>query len=307
MTIILRAGMFLLAAMLGMPGAALAQDGPLPKIDMTGIPSDMPVSDHLPKMIKVILVGDSTTQVASGWGGAFCAFHVTSVIACIDLAKGGRSSGSYRAERWWDIALDEMKSGGFAQTYVLIQFGHNDKPGRPGRSVNLATDFPNNFRKYVADARAAGAIPILVTPITQRRFVNGQLEHDLEPYAEAIRKVAAQTGATVIDLNADSGAAVQAMGPVAATRLAVIPPPPDLLAAAQTGTTFQPLTGMRAPHWVAGDLTDEQVARIAEPLGDPQLVFDYTHLGPEGADYFARIVTRELAQKVPALRRGLLP
>lgn len=69
---------------------------------------------------KIVLVGDSTTQVNSGWGGSFCAYHVSAFVACVDLARGGRSTYSYRAEGSWDNALHEMKTGGYGSVYVLI-------------------------------------------------------------------------------------------------------------------------------------------------------------------------------------------
>src|SRR3954471_16728735 len=173
---------------------------------------------------KIILVGDSTTQVGSGWGGSFCAYHVTSFLACLNLGRGGRSSGSYRAEGSWDVALGEMRTSGYRNVWVLIQFGHNDQPGKPGRSTDLATEFPANLARYVDEARAAGAIPILVTPLSRRIFRNGRLDNDLEPWAAAIRKVAAQKHVPLIDLNADSAAAIAAMGEGAADRLAQVPP-----------------------------------------------------------------------------------
>ena len=46
----------------------------------------------------IVLVGDSTTAVGSGWGGSFCAKHVTSNVACVNLGRGGRSSRTYREE-----------------------------------------------------------------------------------------------------------------------------------------------------------------------------------------------------------------
>lgn len=116
------------------------------------------------KAIKIVLVGDSTTAVLGGWGPSFCGWHVTSFAACINLARGGRSSGNYRAEGSWALAVDEIRSGGFTDTYVLIQFGHNDQPGKPGRSTDLATEFPANMKRYVDEVRAAGGKPILVTP-----------------------------------------------------------------------------------------------------------------------------------------------
>jgi lysophospholipase L1-like esterase len=291
-------------AALAFCGAANAQE--LPPVDPTGLASDMEVAPALPSLTKIVLVGDSTVQVNSGWGGAFCAFHVTTQVACIDLAKGGRSSGSYRAERWWDIAVAEMKSGGYAQTYVLIQFGHNDQPGKPHRSTDLTTQFPVNLRHMIDDTRAAGAVPILVTPLTRRQFASGQLDRDLVPWANAVRKVAIELGVPLLDLNTDSGDAVQAMGADAATRLSQVPPSAEVLAAAQTGTTIDAKTGV-APAEPRAPLTDEEIDARAEPLGDPKLAFDYTHLGRDGAAYFAKIVTAELARAVPALRRDLLP
>jgi lysophospholipase L1-like esterase len=41
--------------------------------------------------------------------------------------------------------IARLKAGDAAvQRHVLIQFGHNDQPGKPGRSTDLATEFPIN-------------------------------------------------------------------------------------------------------------------------------------------------------------------
>jgi lysophospholipase L1-like esterase len=249
---------------------------------------------------KIILVGDSTTQVGSGWGGAFCAEHVTSFVACVNLARGGRGTFDYRAEGSWDLALGEMRTPGFQHIYVLIQFGHNDQPGKPGRSTDLATEYPANLRRYVAEARAAGAIPILVTPLTRRSFRNGSLQDDLAPWAEAVIKVARETGTPLLDLHATSVAAVQAMGARAAIDLAETAPPPEVLAAAETGTTVAaPKTAAAAPTPTGTETRDT-------PQGHPTIVFDYTHLGPSGARFFAAQVAAGLAKIVPDLRRDLV-
>jgi lysophospholipase L1-like esterase len=76
---------------------------------------------------------------------------------------------------------------------VLIQFGHNDshEPGRP-ESTDPQTEFPANLRRYVEEARAIGATPILLTPVVRRIFgQDGRLVGELQPYAEATRRVAA--------------------------------------------------------------------------------------------------------------------
>ena len=251
-----------------LPAAAAAQTAPpTPKIN----PS------------KIVLVGDSTTAVMGGWGPSFCGYHVTSFMACVNLARGGRSSGNYRTEGSWDIALAEMRTPGYKDIWVVIQFGHNDQPGKPGRSTDLATEFPANLARYVDEARAAGAKPILVTPLTRRMFEGGKLQNDLEPWAAAVRRVAAEKKVPLLDLNAESHTAVQAMGEDAADRFAQLP---------KGSAPVEPRAS-----------TEVQVT----PMAQPKLSFDRTHLGREGADYFAKMVTRELSVAVPAMRPLLLP
>ncbi|WP_407468996.1 rhamnogalacturonan acetylesterase [Xanthomonas campestris pv. raphani] len=264
---------------------------------------------------KIVLVGDSTTAVQGGWGPSFCAQHVTSFLSCLNLARGGRSTSNYRAEGSWEIALKELRSGGYRQVVVLIQFGHNDQPGKPGRSTDLATEFPANLRRYVNEARAAGALPVLVTPLTRRQFERGQLIDDLAPWAAATRAVARELQVPLIDLHARSRALVQGMGPVLAMRLAQRPAEPAQLVAAQSGTTIgktpaQTAAPSSAPAAVAKPTTTAATAQdnaSAEPMGQAKLAFDYTHLGADGADLFAAIVADELAQHVPALRPLLIP
>lgn len=237
---------------------------------------------------KVILVGDSTTAVLGGWGPSFCANHVTSFLTCVNLARGGRSSGSYIAEGSWDIALAEMRTVGYRNIWVLIQFGHNDQPGKPGRSTDLRTEFPANLRRYVAETRRAGAKPVLLTPLTRRMFKDGRLDNDLAPWSEAVRKVAAEMKVPLVDLNARSVAAVQALGETASNAFAQLPE-------GSMPVGLPPSSNPKA--------TEVTVL----PTAVPRMSFDRTHLGRFGADFFANIVTAELIEAVPELRPSLIP
>lgn len=286
--------------------AAVLVAAPLSAVAQTGEPAPF-------KSPRIVLIGDSTTAVQGGWGPSFCGKHVTSFVACINLARGGRSSGNYRTEGSWALALYEIRSGGFSDTYVLIQFGHNDQPGKPGRSTDLATEFPANLARYVDEVRAAGGKPVLVTPLTRRQFKDGKLVDDLAPWAQATRKVAAETATPLVDLHALSTAAVQAMGPVEAMRFAQGQPDPRVREAARSGTTiearfYEPaIPGATVPPPPAAAPPPVQANAAVELMGTPKAAFDYTHLGHEGADYFSAMVAVALADAVPALRRQLLP
>ena len=248
---------------------------------------------------KIVLVGDSTTAVQGGWGPAFCARHVTSFLTCTNLARGGRSTYNYRAEGSWALAEAELRTPGYATTWVLVQFGHNDQPGKPGRSTDLQREFPDNLRRYVREIRAAGAQPVLLTPLTRRQFADGVLIDDLAPWAEAVRAVARELEVPLVDLHARSRAVVQALGPVAAMPLAQAAATPAQVSAALEGTTVG-----AAP--VAGAPAAQNNA-VTEPMGQAKVAFDYTHLGPDGAALFATLVTEELAGQVPSLRPLLIP
>jgi len=172
------------------------------------------------KPVRVILVGDSTMASRTGYGDVLCE-RFRPDTTCINVARGGRSSGSFRKEGRWDQVLGMLKSPGpFGATYVLIQFGHNDQPGKPGRSTDLVTEFPANMARYVTEARALGAVPVLVTPLTRRSFNGAWVKDDLAPWSAATRDVARRHKVALIDLNRLSAAAVQAMGSQEADTLA---------------------------------------------------------------------------------------
>jgi lysophospholipase L1-like esterase len=231
-----------------------------------------------PSRVRIILVGDSTMAVGSGYGPGFCAL-ATPQLDCVNMAKGGRSTLSYRAEGSWEKVMAALKDGAaFRDTYVLIQFGHNDQPGKEGRSTDLATEFPANMRRYAEEVKSAGAKPVLVTPLTRRTFQDFKVKDDLEPWAAATRVVAAQLHVPLLELHTDSLDAINKMGPAASDQLAMAPPPPVVLASEPTGTS------------------------AAAPKTEAPPVFDYTHLGPKGAAYFGRMAADELTQAIHALK-----
>ena len=234
-----------------------------------------------PPPIRVILVGDSTMATKSGYGDALCA-RFTPDVTCVNLARGGRSSASFRAEGRWDEVQRMLKDGAsFKATYVLVQFGHNDQPGKPGRSTDLVTEFPANMARYARETREPGGVPVLVTPLTRRTFKGAYLSNDLAPWADATRQAAKREHAVLLDLNRDSYDAVQAMGQDDADTLAAAPRPPGYGLASPAG---------RDPNRV-------------EPAGAAKSAFDRTHLGGKGADFFARMVERELVAARPETAR----
>jgi len=172
----------------------------------------------------VMLVGDSTMAPQTGYGDALCQ-RLEPALACLNLGRGGRSTSSYRAEGLWERAMARVRAQRNAApgtaVHVLIQFGHNDQPGKPGRSTDLATEYPVNLARYVVDVRDAGGVPVLVTPLTRRTFKEGQLADDLRPWAEAMQKVAAEQKVALIDLHALSAAAVRPLGQSRADELAM--------------------------------------------------------------------------------------
>lgn len=242
---------------------------------------------------RFILVGDSTIAHGSGWGDAFCA-ELAAGAACVNMAKGGRSSKSYRAEGSWAEATTEMAKPFAGPTYVIVSFGHNDQPGKADRSSDFATEFSINMAGYVRDVRAAGAAPVLLTPVTRRQFRDGVLQDGLSAWSAAIRRVARETGTPLLDLAGDSVEAVQAMGPVRSMDMAPGTAPEDVIEAARSGTTIEAPKDRATP---APWLSDAERARLGNPAG----VFDYTHLGPAGAQYFAAMVRAETERALPGL------
>jgi lysophospholipase L1-like esterase len=245
--------------------------------------------------------------VRSGWGPGFSKDLVPEVTF-LNMAKGGRSSGSYRTEGSWAKVIDVLQSNAnFKATYVLIQFGHNDQPGKPGRSTNLTNEFPANIRQYVTDVVSNGARPVLITPLTRRTFKDGQVRNDLLPWADATKKVAAEMGVPVLDLNADSVAAVQNMGPVEANTLAMAPPPPIVAESAASGNSV-PAPKTLAPTNATSAATNSAASNnVVERKGEAAPMFDYTHLGAKGSAFFARMVADELTKAVPDLQPYLKP
>jgi lysophospholipase L1-like esterase len=256
--------------------------------------------------VRIILVGDSTMAVRSGWGPGFSK-DIVPQVTFTNMARGGRSSGSYRAEGSWAKVMDELKrNADFKATYVLIQFGHNDQPGKPGRSTDLATEFPSNMQQYVREVIGTGAKPVLVTPLTRRWFTDGKVRNDLAPWADATKKVAAEMGVPVLDLNTDSVAAVQKMGPVEANTLAMAPPPPIVAESAASGNSAAaPKTP--ATNSVAASPGSTNANAAVERKGEAAPVFDYTHLGIKGSAFFARMVADELTRAVPDLQPYIKP
>jgi pectinesterase len=160
--------------------------------------------------IKIILVGDSTVNDGSGWGSGFKQFLDTNRAECINTAANGRSSKSFIAEGRWAKAL-ALKGD-----YYLIQFGHNDEPGKgPDRETQPQTTYRQFMSRYVDETRAIGAKPVLVTSLVRRQWDkngDGKITSSLVPYVEVVKQIAAEKNVPLVDLHATSKELCEQLG-----------------------------------------------------------------------------------------------
>lgn len=160
-----------------------------------------------PRLIRIALIGDSTVASypdppadrpdLTGWGQVL-GESFDSRVEILNFATSGRSSKSFLAEGRWEPVLASRPD------YVFIQFGHNDQPGKEERTTDPATDFRDNLRRYIREARAAGGRPVLVTPVGRRTFAEGKAVSSLGPWVEAMRIVAREEFVPLVDLHAAS-------------------------------------------------------------------------------------------------------
>ena len=177
-----------------------------------------------PERTTVHLVGDSTMadkpkpeqNPERGWGQMLPRFFDDQVTVR-NHAVNGRSSKSFIGEGKWDAVLAQLRRG----DYVLIQFGHNDyKPGDSTRHTNPYTGYRRNLERYVADTRAKGATPVLLSPIVKRQFnAAGVLEDAHGAYPLVARMVAKELSVPFIDLQLLSEDLVIRAGPEGAKAL----------------------------------------------------------------------------------------
>jgi polygalacturonase len=166
--------------------------------------------------VRLVLAGDSTVTEGSGWGVGFRE-QCRAQIECINLARNGRSSRSFIAEGHWQNVMAQRPA------YVLIQFGHNDQPGKGvERETDAQTTYKEFLRRYVDEARRIGAKPILVTSLARRNFKDNQIAADiLTTYALAAREIAAEKQTPLIDLSTLSIEWLNKVGPAAAAEFDV--------------------------------------------------------------------------------------
>lgn len=209
--------------------------------------ADLAFPDQPP---TIVLVGDSTVTEGSGWGIGFkkC---LTINARCINAAQNGRSSKSYRDEGRWTPVLES------GADFVLLQFGHNDQPGKgPERESPADTAYRANMTRYVTEARAAGMRPVLVTSLVRRRFdADGKIRSDLIEYVDVVKEVAAATDTPLVDLQALSIELCEELGPEECKTI-------EPVAGGKQDTTHLNAKGSA----LVGRLVAEELARVVPEL-----------------------------------------
>lgn len=215
------------------------------------------------------LIGDSTMankpdpehNPERGWGQALPAF-VKGGAVVRNYAVNGRSTKSFIDQQRWDSVLVAIKPG----DYVFIQFGHNDEKKEDStRYTTPRGTYKANLERFVREARAKGATPVLFTSIVRRSFnADGSLKDTHGEYPAVTREVAAALSVPLVDHEALTRKLVTAAGAEQSKALYVY-------------------------------------TREGEFAAFPLARADDTHLSPRGAAEVAKVAVRELARVVPKL------
>ncbi|MBN9295431.1 MAG: rhamnogalacturonan acetylesterase [Filimonas sp.] len=169
--------------------------------------------------LTVFLIGDSTvcTQPVSqapvtGWGTPFTAFFDSNIVRIENHARGGRSTRTFLSEGRWQPVVEHLKPG----DYVFIQFGHNDEAKEEIYKDRYTSpeDYRKNLVRFIEETKAKQAYPVLVTPVSRRRFSKEgkALETHIE-YSKVMTEVAAAYKVPLLDLDTRSRALYDTLGP----------------------------------------------------------------------------------------------
>lgn len=221
----------------------------------------------------IYLLGDSTCANADpavssqrGWGQLFHLFFKPRHVKVVNCAVGGTSSKSFR--RLGSYPGIKGKFG--KDDIVTIQFGINDGSEKPERHTSEA-EFADSIRAFIADVRAAGARPVLITPVASRsvdRQGKLRLNENREKRAKIIIRIGEEEGVPVIDCLDLTKKWLEALG-------------------AEDSKNYY-------CYFAEGAYPDGKYASGRK---------DDTHLNQDGAYEVASIMARELVSTFPELRK----
>ncbi len=180
------------------------------------------------KKPTLYIIGDSTVKNGKGkgdgglwgWGEFINRSFDTTKINIRNEALGGTSSRTYQTMGLWDKVLINIKPGDF----VLMQFGHNDSSPlddtarargtiRGNTDESRIIDNPKTnrketvysygwyLRKFITDAKAKGATPVVLSPVPRNNWKNGKVNRATNDYGGWAASAAKQGKALFIDLN----------------------------------------------------------------------------------------------------------
>jgi lysophospholipase L1-like esterase len=168
-------------------------DGDAPKLHGLGI-------RPAPSSVTVFIASDSTaadwvsTNASAlapdetGWAQAL-SMYLRPGVAVANYADSGETSGSFYG-KFFPPARAAMKAG----DYLLIQFGHNNKS-----DADIAR-YGDDLLRYVADAKAKGVTPVIVTPVSRASATAAN--PGFNNLDQVARDLAAREGVALIDLTA---------------------------------------------------------------------------------------------------------
>lgn len=182
------------------------------------------------------IIGDSTVRNTNtgygGWGSYLSEFFDSTKIQVSNQAMAGRSTRTFIKEGRWDKVLSTLQPGDF----VMMQFGHNEgstpdttKAGYRGvlrgtGAETLALTWPDGkkeevhtygwyLRKFVQDAQAKGAVPLIISMIPRNQWQNSKVLRARDTYAKWAAEVAQEEKVYFIDLNTITADKYDQMGP----------------------------------------------------------------------------------------------
>jgi len=193
-------------AFASLAAALSAQTPAAPAPDLANNPAPTRTALN-PALPTLFIAGDSTAargrgERQQGWAEPLANYFDLSKINVANRARGGRSSRTFVTEGLWDQVLADLNPGDF----VIIQFGHNDggsvnedesvppaarraRGSLPGlgdetREIdNIITKkhevihtFGWYLRKMIADTKAKGATPIVLSLTIRNDWKDGKIE-----------------------------------------------------------------------------------------------------------------------------------